>query len=172
MYPSFCSVGLLGSKLLPEIISSILNGIRWLWPHPLISKCRVKSLKKCQPVVAGKRALNTGNGGPIRWGRFFSNSIYAKKDRNGLPSDNQRWTQMRPCCLHPPDAPTHLPLSCWSRTYVQRTLLEVTSWSWVTWPAMGPKELINEEASSIKVELFNGIHGDSDGYLHRTIYQV
>ena len=40
---------------------------------------------------------------------------------------------MQPCCLHPLGAPTHLPLSrpfCWSRTYLQRTLPEVTSWSW------------------------------------------
>ena len=35
-----------------------------------------------------------------------------------------------PCCLHPLGAPTHLPLSCpfcWSRTYRQRSLQEVTS---------------------------------------------
>jgi len=36
MYLSFCSVGLLGSKLLPEVIQAILK--RWLWLHPPVSK--------------------------------------------------------------------------------------------------------------------------------------
>ena len=51
-----------------------------------ISKCLVKSqsLKKCQPAVAEKWALNFGNGGPTREIACF-NSIYAKKDRNGPP---------------------------------------------------------------------------------------
>ena len=47
------------------------------------------------------------------------------------PFSTHSWlTQRRPCCLHPSGTPTHLSLSrpfCWSRTYLQRLLQEVTS---------------------------------------------
>ena len=49
------------------------------------------------------------------------------------PRPFYRVAQTRPCCLHPPGAPTHLPLSrpfCCRRTYLPRTLPEVTWWSW------------------------------------------
>ena len=63
--PNFCSVGLLGSKLLPEVILAILNRYVTLATPP-ISKHLDKSLEKCQPAVAEKHALNAGNGGPTR----------------------------------------------------------------------------------------------------------
>ena len=94
-----------------------LRGITdtWLWPHSPISKRLVKSLEKCHPAVAEKRALNSGNGGPTRWDRWFltpfmpkriemalpvltkllpktssdAAMLFAKKDRNGPPSANQ-----------------------------------------------------------------------------------
>ena len=74
---------------------------------------------------------------PYKVRSLVSNSIYAKKGQKWpsqcQPSRFSRRAQMRPCCLHPSGTPTHLPLLrplCWSRTYLQRALPEVTSWSW------------------------------------------
>ena len=46
------------------------------------------------------------------------------------PTCFQSGARRRPCCLHPSGAATHLPLSrpfCCRRTYLQRSLQEVTS---------------------------------------------
>jgi len=75
---------------------------------------------------------------PYKVRLLLYNSIYAKKDRNDLPSANQVIStvepmQIQPCSSHPSGAPTHLRLSCpfcWIRIYLWRTLLEVTSRSW------------------------------------------
>ena len=101
MYPSFCSVRLLGSKLLPEVISAIL--IRYvLWPHPPISKC-----------LTEKWALNAGNGGPSRWDCLFLTPFVPKRTEMALPSANQVIPRDKPrhghavCTLqlHPPTSP-------------------------------------------------------------------
>jgi len=73
MYPSFCSVGLLSSKLLPEVISAILKRYV-LWPHPPISKC-----------LAEKWALNAGNGVPTRWDCLFLTPFMPKRTEIALP---------------------------------------------------------------------------------------
>ena len=101
--PSFCSVGLLGSKL---VISAILSRY-----DPSINKCLVKSLKKWHPVIAEKWAFNAANGGPAGEIACLC-SIYGNKRASQCqPSHFYSQAQMRPCCLHPLDAPTHLPLS-------------------------------------------------------------
>ena len=57
----------------------------WLWPCPPITKRLVKSLEKCQPAVAEKRALNSGNGGPTRWDRWFLTPFMLKRTEMALP---------------------------------------------------------------------------------------
>ena len=101
-----------------------------------INKWLVKSqeMATCHSWEAG---LESWKWSPNKVRSLASNSIYVKKDRNGPPGANQGHFysrgQTRPCCLHPLSTVTHLPLSrpfCWSRTYLQRTLLEVTSCNW------------------------------------------
>ena len=59
-------------------------------PTNNISKRLVKSREKCQPAVAEKRALNSGNGGPTTWDRWFLTPFMPKNEaRNGPPIANQ-----------------------------------------------------------------------------------
>ena len=73
----------------------------------------VKSREKCQPTVAEKRALKFWKWRPYKVRSLVSNSIDAKKDRNGPPSANQVTSKHQPrrghavCTLrvHPPTSP-------------------------------------------------------------------
>ena len=56
-----------------------------LWPHPPNSKRLLQSLKKCQPAVAEKRALNTGNGGPTGWDCLFPIRFMPERIEMALP---------------------------------------------------------------------------------------
>ena len=61
MYLNFGSLGMLGVKLLPELISAILI-IYVTLTTPTINRLSIKALGKCQPCVAEKWAMNTRNG--------------------------------------------------------------------------------------------------------------
>ena len=75
----------------------------------------------------------TGNGRRAGWEDCFLNLFVHRRTAVAHQSQTrcfQNGAQKRPCCLHPLGAPTLLPLFhpfCWSRTYLQKTLQEVTS---------------------------------------------
>jgi len=86
------------------------------------------SLEKCQPAChSWKMVLEHWKWRPYKVRSLVSNSIYAKKGRNGPPSANQIISKDESRCsnavctlwVHPPTSPYH-----------QRALPEVTSWSW------------------------------------------
>ena len=69
---------------------------------------------ECQPIIAEKRELNAGNGGPTRWdGLFLSPLLPTWKNTNGPPSANQGLSTTEPRCnhagvtlwVHPPPPP-------------------------------------------------------------------
>ena len=62
---NFGSLGMLGFKLFPELISAILI-IYVTQTIPTINALPIKVLRKCQPCVAEKWAINATNGGPTR----------------------------------------------------------------------------------------------------------
>ena len=72
------------------------------------------------------------NGGPTRPEVCFLSPFMQRRETT-LPVPTKAFysqAQKQPCCLHPLSVPTHLPLShpfCSRRTYLQKTLREVTS---------------------------------------------
>ena len=101
-------------------------------PHPPISKRLVKSLRKCQPAVAEKRALNSGNGAHTRWDRWFLTPFLPKRIEMALPVPTSSLLKTNPdaAMLFAPFRCTHpLPLS---RPFCMLTqnlssIMEVTS---------------------------------------------
>ena len=82
--------------------------------------------------ITEKQAMYAGNGGPTKPDGYFLTPFMPKLMEMASqcrPRPFYRGAQTQPCCLHPPGAPTHLPLSrpfCCRRTYLPRTLPEVT----------------------------------------------
>ena len=72
-YLNFGSLGMLGLKLLPELISAMTL------TTPTINRFSIKALRKCQPCIAEKWATNTGNGGHTRKESLFLSLFMPKR---------------------------------------------------------------------------------------------
>ena len=73
-----------------------------------------KTLRKCQPSIAEKQALNAGKRGPT--GETTRFQVHLCQTQQKWPSRCQprpfySQAQTWPCCLYPLGAPTHLPIS-------------------------------------------------------------
>ena len=121
----------------PKLHTSALTAISthsWLKPHPPINKLAIVIAFSQQPLAQTGKKVSLSEMGTVQGGRtVFSTRLCIGGQQwptQSQPRYFQSRAQRQPCCLHPSDAPTHLPLSrhfCWSRTYLQRSLQEVTS---------------------------------------------
>jgi len=93
----------------------------------------IKSLKKCQPAIAEKQTLSTRHGGPTRWDSLFylcqKGQKWPSQASQVVSTDESRYGHaVSPFgCIHLP--PPILPFLL-KQNISQRTLAEVTSWSW------------------------------------------
>ena len=136
MCTSFCSIGLLGSKLFPEIISAILSR----HAHPPINKLPIKT----PPTYCSwKQALNAGNGGLTRWDCSFLTPSMPKRTEMALPVPTRCGHAVCTFRIHPPTSPypalsaeaEHI-----SKRHCQKWHREAESLMTYT-RTMGPKEL-------------------------------
>ena len=106
----------------------------WLKPHPPINKLAIITALPRQPLIqTGKKASL----GPTKWENCFLSPFMPRRlGQKNPPSANQGVSKMSPgtdMLFASFSAPTHLPLSLplcsWQN--LERTLLEVTSSSWM-----------------------------------------
>ena len=106
----------------------------WLKPHLPISELAIVMALSRQPLAQTGINASLPEMGAMQGKRtiFSTRSCIGGQQWPTLsqPTCFQSGAQRRPCCLYPSGAATHLPLSrpfCCRRTYLQRSLQEVTS---------------------------------------------
>ena len=106
----------------------------WLKPHPPINELAIVTALSRQLLAQTGINASPSEMGTVQGKRtvFLTRLCIGGQQwpTQSQPRRFQSGAQRRPCCLHPSGGPTHLPLShpfCWSRTYLVKSLQEVTS---------------------------------------------
>ena len=106
----------------------------WLKPHPPINELAIVTALSRQPLAQTGINASPSEMGAVQGKRTVFSTCLCIGGQQWPTQSQQRHfqsgAQRQPCCLHPSGAPTHLPLLrlfCCGRTYLLRSLQEVTS---------------------------------------------
>ena len=133
-YSCACCAKCIGKCILKNQVAQALNSyqrflvseLKYRFPNTFhtarasrnLNELAIKPPEKCQPAVAKKRTMNTGNGGPTRQDSYFLSPFMPKTAEMALPVPTKTFLSQSPDaamlfapfgCTHPPPRPLSCP---------------------------------------------------------------